>query len=1132
MLTYLKPLDKINVIENSNLPVTDYRIIRINDSLASSNGLMSEEIFGLNNIDLQSDEAKNYIRDNIMSYIKLKNPVINPIMAGSNYIYLSSIFDIKRDDVKDIVLCNKVLDVTENKFVSPELANSEHLILYQGQVLSHIIKNFDCEHEIRKEIYKVIKENLFSKKHKVENYFNITTDKKSDLHLIGEYYACLTQEGIETYSITQEVIDNIFIKEIKEHKNLRLINLMRLREQNLENIFLTDLIQVTPAGMRPSISKGQDPMSIMYSNIILAEKSLNSTINFSQPVLIATKYRNLYNALYILMKNAKEKGDKFKSIIEMFTSKKALVRGKQQGKRVDFSGRSPIVVAPDCSIDEAYIPQEMFEIIMSFHLELSNTPITREQIINEIPIILNRAPTLHRLSIQGFWIKIWDKQAIGLHPLVCAGYNADFDGDQMAVHVPITPKAILEVRELMMSSKNLFVPSSGEPNHVPKQEMLYGLNYLSTESIKASVTDLSFNILEKAAKAFENQETHVHNIVTYRGKKYTLGRLVIMYIFPKSMWNSIGVIDKDNIKSLMKTLSSISINMIKEYVKYINLIVKYSFLAATLYPPNISIFEEIPSININGQKTNLSNLFDVFEEKIYPYREAYLNGLESHDSYSQIFQSLYGNIDKAIESNILNCLGNKNGYGMMTKSGSKGSANTLKQITCYKGQIEERPGKPYNVIIKNSYSKQLTPTEHILAAIGSRMGLIDKSIKPGETGEIMRLMKHTASDMIITEDDCGTTTGLKICKHDILRFNKTGNMKSSEIEKFIIDVILGRYDIYGNFIDINLARKYAQNKDDIIIRSPITCKNPCCSKCYGVDLTYKRKAVMGTPVGVIAAQSIGEPGTQMTMRTFHKGGVSLGSDMTSEFDRISKILKKVKPKSTSTSYDPVAWKTGKVIVNQIGYMNNVQIQTSDGEIYDNKIKIPVDIELKEEVIAGEGLCKYQGELDIDDICNYSNVLEAAKYIVYKLYNIYFEQTGVNIKHFEVLAASMIIFVVTDIDTDIEKNNHVYIGMYANLIDYYKYNLNRKTIKGIWKVCGVEEIPRLREHFLAGVAFRQVSEVISQAVIKRKQEDFTSASSRIMLGRAPYSGTKYIPPNMPNYNYIKARNIEEENLPLI
>lgn len=195
-------------------------------------------------------------------------------------------------------------------------------------------------------------------------------------------------------------------------------------------------------------------------------------------------------------------------------------------------------------------------------------------------------------------------------------------------------------------------------------------------------------------------------------------------------------------------------------------------------------------------------------------------------------------------------------------------------------------------------------------------------------------------------------------------------------------------------------------------------------------------------------------------------------------------------------------------------------------------QIPVGIELKEKVIAGEGLCKYQGELDIDDICNYSNVLEAAKYIVYKLYNIYFEQIGVNIKHFEVLAASMIIFVVTDIDTDIEKNNHVYIGMYANLIDYYKYNLNRKTIKGIWKVCGVEEIPRLREHFLAGVAFRQVSEVISQAVIKRKQEDFTSASSRIMLGRVPYSGTKYIPQNMPNYNYIKARNIEEENLPLI
>jgi len=1098
----LEPLSKSHYAHNSIDEIVSSKIKDAGGSPAAR-GVMDENIFLIQDSQGMCNTSKNYMKDNIMSYIKV-SPTLNPIFTARG-LGIAELLHLTSQDWTALYTCQKMLVVRDSHY---ELVNTQdddsyvdiETMFFGGEAIKYIAEHTD----VRKNICLYI-ENVLIGIPEVKPYRKlISVNTHMGVRLFDGIYLANPIPGVSIEQLQKELIGN--------PKTSKLANMLQCNSgDDLVKKILIERVRVTPIGTRPEFRGNNSCLSVLYVHIVAAQKAIETSNRASMVKEYAQAYYNLFIQIRNLLTSKNEENrSNCVSIMEDMKKKKGLIRGHMEGKRQDFSARSSIVIDPDCSINRCRVPEGMLKTLMSFHTDKSTNYLSYSEAVSAINVALNRAPTLHRLGIQSFEAEAWDKNSLGVNPLVCTAYNADFDGDQMAVHVPLTYGAIQEINELMAAIRNRFSPASGAPVHVPKHEMLYGLYMMSKKNesgVDSGLTLTDDNVVEALVK----QQAHLYDFVTYNRKKMTLGRALVKYVLPPELMEEITTIDKASITRLIEHIASYPLSKLQYYTVYIDRLVRVGFRVATLYPPNITPFIQ------TTQEIDIQEPVREFDRKISKNRELYAKGFESINSYHNKYSELFYEMDKNVENNIYKFLPEDNGHRLIVESGARGSVNILKQIMYYKGQIESSVGSTFDVIIRSNYIRQLTPTEQVMCALGSRRGLIDKSIKPGETGYAMRNMKHCLQDFIITEEDCGTQQGFTI-SYETLRKFAGNSLSKADFQNMLKDIIVGRYTAGDNkFITSKVADTLIKSGiEEITIRSPLTCKNPCCSKCYGVDLSYRRKALNGTPIGTTSAQSVGEPGTQMTMKSFQKGGVALKDDkaVTSDFELISDILYCVKATPTKTQdYDPVAWASGPISSNVEGYFRNVYI----GDDKSTTVKLPIHVKLKEYVSAGDGLCASMGTLNIPDIAEYSNITKALEYIVYKLYLIYKSQSNVNIKHMELLAASMAAYVVLDSDN----YSDFYPGMVLNKVDYARKNPGSAVV-GYWAPMSMQRVPVLRDNFLGGMGFREVGYCMATAILRNKEDDLTQATSRILVGRAPLQGTAYNP------NYIAQRREEEEN----
>jgi len=494
-----------------------------------------------------------------------------------------------------------------------------------------------------------------------------------------------------------------------------------------------------------------------------------------------------------------------------------------------------------------------------------------------------------------------------------------------------------------------------------------------------------------------------------------------------------------------------------------------------------------------------------------------LNGYDNKTTYNSKYTEEYNKIANDVKKHLISDIGENNGYVRLVQCGARGDMSSLQQMFSYKGRIAKSASESFNTVISSAYVTQLNPLEQFISAYGTRKTVIDKVKKPAETGDAMRRMMHTSADGVIVSEDCGSNEGLTITRETLRRFTDTRGLSEKEVEKMVENILIGRY-VAGSDEFITREKAESLSKDteiSITIRSLLTCREPYCSKCYGVDLTYNRSAVLGLPAGVIAAQSIGEPGTQLTMRTFHAGGVSTKADITSDFDKIETIINKITVNEKDGKYDPVAWENGEISTKIKGKDMLVFISGS------NKfVKVNPRARLKPYVTKGEGICKIQGSLNINDIMRYKGLLAAQEYMIYSIYTTYFTQQAVNLKHIELLTAEMTKYIVVN---KTARESWPYIG--AVLDKREAIALDTSMYEIVPKIFSSLDAPRHKNGFLSSLAFQRIAEVFSHSLIFGKTDDLTSAFSNIMVGQPPNAGTVYP-------KYMRDRMAEEKKTTLI
>lgn len=1050
------------------------------------------------------------VREDIRSYIKLNAPIINPILAGDNGRYLALILGIPTEQMEALCTCKGGYDTSTGEFVYLNSLKDldTQTVLLNGEAARALILDFDWDKAISAEISKILFEAYFSSTAPIVA-IGVANKTPSKFHIAQDWYFHFSEDytlylkRTVDYELTPELVTNLFRSKVLRSLYSRLSLLFNGNTSKLKEMVM-NILRVTPAGMRPEIEQRHDPMTLAYARIVQANGVLGMLRGTDNIIHRAARIEELYKAIHSFMISDDTGKAGRQSVKDSLSHKKGKIRAKINGKRVDWSGRSVIIVDPTVKLGQCSLPYEIAKVIYGFHLaalkiDCNNDAAVRSALENDIlqrvPVLLNRAPSLHRLSVQAFIPVLSSKRAIGLHPLVCDGYNADFDGDSMAVHVPLSPQAVLEANSLLLSTNNIYTPGSGAISIVPKQELVYGLYELTrVTSETANGRNIGNADFIDVYRAIISQELAIEDLCTCNGYYDTAGRNAIRHCLPIDMHDNIPVISKSTIGELMRRLVDRSVTI---YTECIQRMLDLAFAAATLYAPTISVLDPIdPSIN---------KPFENFFERIAPATEEYENGFECADQYNDIFSREYQAAQKEITNTLVDAIGRNNGYVTMVESGARGDRGNLSQIFVGKGRISKTSSEAFNMIITSSFLEQLNTTEHFIGAYGTRKTLIDKVNKTGDTGDAMRRMSHTTAPRIITSDDCGTHDGIVFSATSVARFlqkDASGHPDLEAAKQVILKFIIGRYEAdTGLFITEELAKRRLAEQGSITIRSILTCKNPCCSKCYGVDLTYNRKAVVGTPIGFISSQSIGEPGTQLTMRTFHSGGVTGKADVTSAFDKMKALIDNNSRADFNKfpNYDPIAWVSGEVKVGNTGDKLKVSIGESK-----KVISLPITAKIKSGTVEkGEGLCIEEGDHDIREVLQILGPDKAQFYLLMSLFSVYNGQANINIKYFEVLVDGMTRFICVNNKPGAE----IKIGQALSTYDYahLSYKSNYTFIKTI---NGVKEIPRGGSHFLGHMAYAYLADVLFMSNYLESKDNLEEPYSRILFGLPPKAGTYY------------------------
>ena len=764
-----------------------------------------------------------------------------------------------------------------------------------------------------------------------------------------------------------------------------------------------------------------------------------------------------------------------------------------------------------------------------------------EEVITDHPVMLNRAPTLHRLGIQAFEPVLVEGRAIKLHPLVCTAFNADFDGDQMAVHVPLSPEAQAEARYLMLSVNNLLKPQDGKPVTVPTQDMILGSYYLTMQIDGEKGEGMYFKDVDEALLAYQNGDVGLHAKIKVRvtkeidGEKKTktivatVGRLIYNEEIPQDL----GFVDrtdpekefdleidfavmKKNLGTIIaKCIDKHGLNRSAELLDYIKAL---GYKYATKGAFTVSVHDvAVPK----AKKKILADSEKQVEEVWKQYKRGLITEDERYSSIIKIWEKATNDVTDAMKDNF----DELNPIYMMAQSGARGNMNQLRQIAGMRGLMANTSGKAVEIPIRSCFREGLDVLEYFISSHGARKGLADTALRTADSGYLTRRLVDVAQDIIVREHDCGTTEGIEI--EDI----KDGN----QIIEKLHERLIGRYALHdivnpttGELIVDNDTLITPDIADKIInaginkveVRSVLECKTKhgVCAKCYGMGLATRKEVNIGEAVGIIAAQSIGEPGTQLTMRTFHTGGVA-GGDITQGLPRVEELFEARKPKGLAV----ISEIDGTVKIEEVKKRKEVTVTSKDNSktyviSFGSKLKVKEGDQIK----AGDPIT--EGSINPNEILDIKGPEGVYNYLTSEVQKVYRNQgVDINDKHIEVIGRQMLKRIRVDDNGD--------TSMFAgSLVDIHEFNEENEKIKekglrpatGTRVLLGITKASLATESFLSAASFQETTRVLTEAAIKGKVDSLIGLKENVIIGKLIPAGT-----GMPGYRNIKINTEEQE-----
>ena len=922
-----------------------------------------------------------------------------------------------------------------------------------------------------------------------------------------------------------------------------------------------NVIPVIPPELRPMVQLdggrfATSDLNDLYRRVINRNNRLKRLLELGAPeIIVRNEKRMLQESVDALIDNGRRgrpvtgAGNRpLKSLSDMLKGKQGRFRQNLLGKRVDYSGRSVIVVGPELKIYQCGLPKEMaVELFKPFVMkELVSRGLAHniknakrmveklkpevwdilEEVIKDHPVMLNRAPTLHRLGIQAFQPILVEGRAIKLHPLVCTAFNADFDGDQMAVHVPLTPEAVSEARFLMLSVNNLLKPQDGKPVTVPSQDMILGSYYLTVQIDGEKGEGMYFKDKEEALMAYQNGDVELHSKVKIRMFKEdengevrhktietTVGRL----IFNEGIPQNLGFVDrtdpekefdleidfpvvKKNLgKIVAKCIAVNGLSISAEVLDYIKATgYKYSTKGAiTVSVADVAVPEAKKQILADAEN-EVSNI-------LKQYKRGAITENERYSEVIKVWEKATNDVTEAMKNNF----DDLNPIYMMAQSGARGNMNQLRQIAGMRGLMANTQGKAVEIPVKSCFREGLDALEYFISSHGARKGLTDTALRTADSGYLTRRLVDVSQDIIIREDDCGSNEGIML--DDI----KSGNQIIETLEERLV----GRYVVNdlkdpktGKIIvDTNTMIKEEEAKKivesgytEVYVRSILGCKCKlgACRKCYGMGLATRELVNKGESVGIVAAQSIGEPGTQLTMRTFHTGGVA-GGDITQGLPRVEELFEARNPKGLAI----ITEISGTVKINDEKKRKEVIVTSKDNsKTYVISFGSKVIVKDGDSVQAGDQLT--EGSINPSDLLAIKGAEGVYRYIIAEVQKVYRNQgVDINDKHIEVIARQMLRKVRIENPGD----TGFYTAALVELLDFEETNKlmleqGKKPATGKRVLLGITKASLATESFLSAASFQETTKVLTEAAIKGKEDSLIGLKENVIIGKLIPTGT--------------------------
>ena len=955
-------------------------------------------------------------------------------------------------------------------------------------------------------------------------------------------------------------------KRVKLLKRLDVIEAFR-QSGNRPEWMILDVVPVIPPDIRPMVLLdggrfATSDLNDLYRRVINRNNRLKKMIELHAPeIIIRNEKRMLQEAVDALIDNGRHgravtgpSNRPLKSLSDMLKGKQGRFRQNLLGKRVDYSGRSVIVVGPDLKMDQCGLPKEMaIELFKPFVMKelvargLSNNiksarkMVDRakdevwdvlEDVIKDHPVLLNRAPTLHRLGIQAFSPVLVEGRAIKLHPLVCTAYNADFDGDQMAVHLPLSNEAQDEARNLMLAANNLLKPSDGRPVAVPTQDMVLGSYYLTLSKAGEPGEGKVFRDFNEALMAYQEHLVTLQSAIKVRVTK-DIGEEVITriidttvgkIIFNEHIPQDLGFVDRSDPEKILnleidfkvgkKQLGQIIERCIKIHgTKMTSQVLDKIKALGYKYSTRAAITVAVCDASIPPKKKTI--LADADEEVMAinkNYARGFISNQERKNAVIDVWNKATNDVSDALTEN----LDQYNPIYMMADSGARGSINQIRQLAGMRGLIANTSGETIEVPIRANYREGLNIMEYFISSRGARKGLADTALRTADSGYLTRRLVDVSQEVIIRMEDCETTKGIEVYE---IREGK------ERIEP-LSERLIGRY-LCEDFVDENgtvlVTKDKLMNDADakricdtgvqkVRIRSVLTCKakHGVCAKCYGASLANGNPITMGEAVGIIAAQSIGEPGTQLTMRTFHTGGIANAEDITQGLPRVEELFESRRPKSSAI----ITMVSGVARIEEIKKTRHVIVRDEETGVEE---AYPVPFGYRMKVQDGDVLKKgnplTEGSINPHDVLAANGEEAVQNYIISEVQKVYrLQGVDINDKHIEVIVRQMMRKVRVTEPGDsyllpgsvIDKNE--YIRIYEELEERQR-NGEAVTLPNHEPVLlGITKASLATDSFLSAASFQETTRVLTDAAIHGKVDPLLGLKENVIIGKLIPAGT--------------------------